>query len=217
VASVQESVATSPVVAVFDLDGTLVPRATVARFAHELTGTGGALRGLARGLLAMALRRRRSQLKVAALDRVLRGRPLAAVRAEGHRFARRLLRRHVDPAMADRLRSHRRQGHHLVLLTGALDVYAEHVGDELGIDAVVATRVVANRHGHCTGQLLDARLVGNTKARALERHLQRVGIDPESCIIHAYSDSRADRPFLRWARQLPRPEPPSPGPGGARG
>jgi HAD superfamily hydrolase (TIGR01490 family) len=210
VRSGHESGSTRPVVAVFDLDGTLVGRASVARFARELTGTGGALLGFARGLLAMVLRRRRAQLKASALDRILRGRPLAAVRAEGRRFARRLVRRHVNPSMADRLRSHRRQGHHLVLLTGALDVYADHVGEELGVDAVLATRVIANRHGHCTGQLLDDRLVGEAKAQALERHLQHVGIDPESCIIHAYTDSRADRPFVQWTRQLPRPEPCSP-------
>jgi phosphatidylglycerophosphatase C len=207
VAAALESAPASPVVAVFDLDGTLVARASVARFARQLTGTGGALRALARGLLAMALRRRRAQLKATALHGILRGRPIAALRAEGRRFARRLLRRHVNEAMADRLRWHRRHGHHLVLLTAALDVYADHVGDELDVDAVLATPVVANRHGHCTGQLLEDRLVGEAKARVLEHHLRHVGIDPESCIIHAYSDSRADRPFLRWARQLPRPEP----------
>jgi HAD superfamily hydrolase (TIGR01490 family) len=206
--SIERQMDAEPAVAVFDLDGTLVGRASIARFVCHLAGPAGTVRALGHGVLGLCVRPRRAQFKTAALRRVLHGRPLIDVRRQGRRFAHRLMRSHLSDDMVANLRRHRRAGHHLVLLTSALDVYAEPLGAELGFDAVIAARVIADGAGVCTGQVLDPHLVGREKAAALERHLLQIGFDPATVPITAYADGRSDRPLVEWAGiGPPRPAP----------
>jgi HAD superfamily phosphoserine phosphatase-like hydrolase len=200
---------------VFDLDGTLVGRGSLPRFVHQLAGCGGLARALAAGAVALLRSPRPSRFKPAALDRILRGRPVVEVRAEGRRFALRLLCSDLRDPVMRAFRRHRHAGDHLVLLTSALDVYAEPLGDQLGFDAVLATRVVVDGDRRCTGELLDADLAGIKKAVALEQYLIGIGADPARAVVHVYADGRVDRPLVRWVEQVP-PRP-HPGESGARG
>jgi putative phosphoserine phosphatase/1-acylglycerol-3-phosphate O-acyltransferase len=190
-------------VAVFDLDGTLIGRGSLVRFVRHLGGRVGLLGAAVSGVLNTIRHRRRDAFKSGALARVLATRPYDELQREGRRFAVRLVSTQLRDEPGDALERHRQLGHRLVLLTSALDLYADHVGALLDVDDVLAVRVYCDESGRCTGRLVPPTLTGIDKARELEAHLRRLGMDPATVAIHAYADGRSDRPFVRWAHQSP--------------
>jgi HAD superfamily hydrolase (TIGR01490 family) len=181
--------------ALFDLDGTLLPPP-------------GAERLLIRRLLAAG---HVSPLRLAACGAVIAGRKLrgdrwaqqrskdwlaalalATVEAEARRLAGTLAER-ARPAVRQRLREHAARGDRTVLLTGALDFVAEPLGETLKFDEVCATRCVV-ADGVFTARpplrhpFRDAKL-------ALARELaDRSGTTLDRC--WAYGDSRHDVTLL---------------------
>ena len=123
----------------------------------------------------------------------LAGRPLADVRKAGEAFAADLERR-VDPAALERVRWHRDQGHELVLVSASLELYLAPLGDLLGFDAVLATRLVIDGEDRVTGSLDGANVRGAEKVR---RFRQWLGGD--LCELWAYGDSDGDRELLALA------------------
>jgi phosphatidylglycerophosphatase C len=196
----------TPAVAVFDLDGTLTKPFSLPLFVVRLVGAGPAAIAVGRGVLAVIRCPRRRRFKAAVLASVLRDRQLAEVRGVGERFAADLFRLRLRNELADRVAHHRRQGAYLLIVTCALDVYVEPFAAALDFDGVVAAQVLADASGRCTGELHDANLRGDRKARAVEEHLRSAGLDPAVTVVHAYGNSRDDEALLAWARQpLPRP------------
>jgi phosphatidylglycerophosphatase C len=186
-------------VAVFDLDGTLARHGSLVGFARLLAGPRGALAALARGMAGSGLPPRREAFKRTALARLLRGRSAAEVRARGRSYAERTLADRMRSEVAAHLDEHRDAGHQLVLVTKALDVYVEPLAGRLGFDATLAPRVEIV-DDVCTGRVLDDDLVGEGKAAALLRLLERKGWDPAR--LHVYGDSHADAPLYELAEKL---------------
>jgi len=185
------------VVAVFDFDGTLTRRDTLAPFLARVGGRGRLAAAFAREAIAVAQwatgRQDIDAVKRRIVRRVLAGTPVEAARRAALVHAEAIargLRRDALP----RIRWHREQGHRLVLASAGLDLYLEPVGAALGFDDVLCSRL-AERAGRFTGELAGADCTGAEKLRRLEALLGGLhGVE-----LHAYGDSAGDAALLRVA------------------
>ena len=190
-----------PVVAAFDVDGTLTTRDCVVPFLRELVGTHRLVHSVLRrpgrsGRAAM--RRDRDTFKAIAVA-TLAGRSMEEVAERGRRFARERAARWLRPDTTGRLAWHLESGHEVVLVSASLEPYLGPLGDSLGVAASLCTRFEVDADGRLTGRLLGDNCRGMEKVRRLEDWL--AGRDVE---LWAYGDSagdaellaRADRSFL---------------------
>jgi HAD superfamily hydrolase (TIGR01490 family) len=113
---------------------------------------------------------------------------------------RRLMQEHVGELMLRRLsapavrriREHRSAGHQTVLITGALQWFAEPIAPLF--DHVQAT-ILAAEDGRFTGDLVEPPLVGEARAAWLRSYAADHGADLARS--YAYADSHSDLPLLR--------------------
>lgn len=197
------------VVAAFDFDETLTRRDTVVPFLRRLAGD----RGLALGLLARshrmapaAMRRNRDALRAMATDQVFRGRLIADVDVHARDYGDQIFAVGLRPDTAARLAWHRDAGHRTVIVSASYEAYVQVVGEHLGVDAVLATRLEVES-GRCTGRLLGANCRGPEKLRRLQGWLDEQGLMLDEVSLWAYGDSAGDRELLavadhpHWVRE----------------
>lgn len=190
-----------PVLAVFDLDGTLTRGDTLFAFLRFVCGARRFLLRLplavpalvagALGLLA------RSRAKEAVLVVFLRGMPRFDLALRGNAFAREVLPGMLRPQAMEKLAWHRAAGHVCVLLSASPDVYVEPFGHAAGFDEVLATRLQYDAAGTATGRIEGANCRGEAKLRRLEERFGPL----EELSLHGYGDSPADRYFLERCEQ----------------
>jgi phosphatidylglycerophosphatase C len=186
------------VVAAFDVDGTLTTRDCVTPFLRRAAG-----RRLATTLLlhpvalATALARRdRDRLKELACS-ALRGLDAEAVDRLGAAFGREVASDRMREDTTARLRRHRELGHTIVLASASLDAYLVPLGELLGADAVVCTRLERGTDGRLTGRLVGGNCRGPEKAHRVREWLDSAGLaDAE---LWAYGDSPGDAELLSAA------------------
>lgn len=181
--------------ALFDLDGTLLPppgaeRLLIRRLLAQ--GTLSPLRFAVCILLVAGRKLRGDRWAQQRSKDYLVDLPLAAVEAEARRLGGMLAER-VRPTLGKRIRDHAVHGDRTVLLTGALDLIAEPFAETLGLDETCATRCVAGhdvflarpplRHPFREAKLALAREIA-------ERH----GTTLATC--WAYGDAHHDIPLL---------------------
>ncbi|MFT3876006.1 MAG: HAD-IB family phosphatase [Propioniciclava sp.] len=192
------------VLAVFDLEGTLVASSLVTQYLSVM----GQLRALAqlpgemadlvgkagvylqaerrdRGEFVRAFSRRYAGTKVADIERVVAG-----------DWGQNLVRS-IRPGALARIEEHRAAGHRTVLVTGSLDLFAAPLVPLF--DEVVASRMEV-RDGVLTGYLATPPLVDEARAQWLKDYAVRHGIDLSRS--HGYGDSIAD---ASWLQLLGRP------------
>lgn len=185
-----------PVVAAFDVDGTLTTRDCVVPFLRELVGTVTLVGAVARRPAAASgalLRRDRDALKALAVG-ACRGRPASEVDRAGRAFADTRARQWLRPDTTARLRWHLAEGHRVVLVSASLRPYLEPLGEHLGVSDVLCTTFETDGSGTLTGRLLGANCRGPEKAERL-----RVWLGGETAEIWAYGDSSGDRELLALA------------------
>ena len=203
-ASVEGTVAT---VAAFDFDGTLTDGGSVFPFLVSVRGYWPVLRAVA--LLSPELLRAAlvggtaaDQVKEKLFTRLLGGLPVDVVNERGRRFAGEHLARHLRADTKHRLDWHRRQGHHVVIVSASPECYVAPAAAMLGADAVVATRLAVGGGGlltggyegqNCRGAEKYARLVVHLRAHGL---LRNGDVQPE---LWAYGNSRGDLRLLNAA------------------
>lgn len=196
-------------VAAFDFDETLTRRDTVVPFLRRLAGD----RALTLGLLArshrlapVALRRNRDALRAMATDQVFRGRPIAEVEAHARDHGDDIFAVGLRPDTASRLAWHRDAGHRVVIVSASYEQYVHVVGEHLGVDAVLATRLEVDS-GRCTGRLLGPNCRGAEKVSRLIGWLESEGLALDEVTLWAYGDSSGDRELLaaadhpHWVRE----------------
>ena len=188
-------------VAAFDFDETLTRRDTVVPFLRRLTGG----RSVALGLLArshrlapVALRRNRDALRAMATDQVFRGRSIAEVEAHARVHGDEVFAVGLRPDTAARLAWHRDAGHRVVIVSASYEQYVHVVGEHLGVDAVLATRLEVES-GRCTGRLLGPNCRGAEKIARLHGWLESEGLTRHEVTLWAYGDSSGDRELLAAA------------------
>ena len=100
--------------------------------------------------------------------------------------------RRMYPEGVRRIREHKRAGHRVLLLTGALDVVVEPLAELLEVDVDCAHLLV--RDGRLTGDLESPPPAGEARATLLEEYAARRGIDLRESF--AYADAISDLPML---------------------
>lgn len=192
------------VLAVFDLEGTLMPGSLITQYFSVM----GRLHSLAalpvefvdlvgkanvylqaerrdRGEFVRAFSRRYEGTKVADIERLVAG-------AWGSS-----LRRRIRPGALARIEEHRAAGHRTVLVTGSLEVFTKPIADLF--DEVVASQM-ETRDGVLTGYLALPPLVDEARAQWLKDYAGRHELDLSRS--HGYGDSIAD---ASWLQLLGRP------------
>jgi HAD superfamily hydrolase (TIGR01490 family) len=113
-----------------------------------------------------------------------------------HEIVRETLHEIVDPLVfaeaADLIEEHRAAGREIVIVSSSGAEMVEPIGEMLGVDRVVATRMVIE-DGRYTGEI-DFYAYGENKAVAVREVAAEGGYDLGDC--HAYSDSITDLPML---------------------
>ena len=113
-----------------------------------------------------------------------------------HEIVRETLHEIVDPLIyaeaADLIEEHRAAGREIVIVSSSGAEMVEPIGEMLGVDRVVATRMVTE-DGRYTGEI-EFYAYGENKAAAIRELAEREGYDLEAS--YAYSDSVTDAPML---------------------
>ena len=201
--------------AVFDLDGTLTKADTSLSFLSAACAAWRVPVGMAEAFLwgvpdfvraTLHETRDRSQglgsvrgrmeglIHQRVAGRCLRGRRVEDVAPFAASFAALVVRDWLRDDARGRVKAHRDEGHHLVMATASLDVYAQPVADFLGFHDVVATRLEI-LDGVYTGRFVGPHCWGREKLRRVKAVLDPLG----EMVIHAYGDSPGDGPLLAAA------------------
>lgn len=188
------------IVAVFDMDGTLLPSNVVESYLrmrlaglaapHRARELGVAARRLPGWLLA---ERRDRGTFLRDIYREYEGASLAELEALvddeiGHAMLARM-----SGAALRRVREHRAAGHRTVLVTGAIRALTRPLAPLF--DDVAAARLEVTADGRCTGRLAEQPLVGEARAAWLRVYAREHDVDLSAS--YAYADSASDLPLLR--------------------
>jgi phosphatidylglycerophosphatase C len=187
-------------VAVFDLDGTLTWRDTLAPFLMSfLRRHPWRVLGLWRlpfALLSFALRHRdRGLLKSRVIRMVMSGASRTDVDSCAGSFVDSMRpRRRLRPTALAALEAHRAAGDHLILLSASPDLYVPRIGRALGFERTLCTEIEW-RGDRLVGALKTANRRGAEKARCLSwLRTQYRGLP-----VVAYGNSASDLDHLRQA------------------
>ncbi len=187
-----------PVVAAFDVDGTLTTRDCVAPFLRRVAGLRlpiALLRAPVR-LVRALLRRDVDSIKTLACGAV-GGLEASVLAREGEAFARHVHEAWLRSDTVARLERHRALGHRVVLVSASLDPYLTPLGALLEVDGVVCTRLEVGADGRATGALVGGNCRGPEKERRLRAWLE--DRDLAGAELWAYGDSTGDAELLRMA------------------
>jgi len=186
--------------AFFDLDKTVIARASMVAFGKPLYRAGL----LSRWLLLRALygqlvylylgadEARMAKMREAAL-RVTAGWSQDHIRS----LVRETLEEVIDPIIYDEalelIRRHQAEGRKVFIVSASPQEIVDPLAHYLGVDDVIATRPEVDEHGRYSGGV-DFYSYGPSKVVAMEEAAERYGIDLAAS--YAYSDSITDEPML---------------------
>lgn len=180
-------------VAVFDFDGTLTRRDTLLPF---LRRTRGASRtSIALLANSMLLARDRDAAKAGVLRRLLAGQDVDELRAAADVFADVVIQRGLRASVLERVQWHTSEGHDRVIVTASPELYVAPIGERLGFDAVLGTRLETDGNGHLTGRLDGRNCRGPEKVERLRAWLG----GSDDATVYAYGDSSGDRQLWEFA------------------
>jgi HAD superfamily hydrolase (TIGR01490 family) len=104
----------------------------------------------------------------------------------------------VDAEVLARLREHERAGHRVILLSGTPSPLLDAIGQSLGISDSVGTPLIV-RNGRYTGASLSPACQGAHKVTRLKQHLSEAANGVDWAHSFAYADSHTDIPVLACA------------------
>ncbi len=192
-----------PTVAAFDFDGTLTYGGSVVRFLVRVRGVLPVARAVTQDLprlvrAAVVGGTASDDAKEALFGRLLAGFPAGELDRIGSEFAEEHLRRRLRPDTLDRLEWHRKQGHHVVVVSASPECYVRPAAVLLGADAALGTRLAVG------GDLLTGRYEGKN-CRGAEKYarlmgwIRSQGLGASHPVLWAYGNSRGDRRLLEAA------------------
>ncbi len=187
------------VLAVFDVDGTLVETNIVEYFFwmrlkdQPLNEWPGFLAEMARKAPRWLYLERRSRAEFQrSFYREYEGLDQEVMRRLGEEALNEVTLRRIYPEGMRRIREHKRAGHRVLLLTGALDVVVEPLAELLEVEVDCAHLLV--RDGRLTGDLAAPPPAGEARGTLLEEYAARTGVVLAESF--AYADSLSDLPML---------------------
>ena len=193
----------APVVAAFDLDGTLTDGGSVFAWLQFIAGRGRTWRAalsLAVPLAIGALRSSRwaDNAKERLFVKLLAGLDVLDVTQRSRTFAHAHLEHEGRALLLARLAWHRAQGHDVVIVSASPQIYVNVMTEELKANGGLGTRLAVDPRGRLTGGYLGKNCRGTEKLRRLDEWTaQRHYSAPP--IIYAYGNSRGDRRLLSAA------------------
>jgi len=101
----------------------------------------------------------------------------------------------LRPDVAEVLRQHQAQGHQMVLVSGAFEELLACLGERLGVQHVVGTRLELNR-GRYSGRAAKPSCFGDDKVALLTKFLVNSGLEVDLSQSFSYGDSIFDVPVL---------------------
>lgn len=190
-----------PVVAAFDLDGTLTRGGSMWPFLVAVRSLGPVAWAAVSvaPLLALAALlggRWADDAKEALMRRTLAGLAADDVSVQAAAFGRRHFSRRRRSDVVGRLEQHRRQGHRVVVVSASPELYVSAVADMLGADAVIATRMAVGSDGRLTGGYSGRNCRGSQKLERLQRWTDA---HAPGALVWAYGNSAGDRCLLAGA------------------
>ena len=187
--------------AVFDLDGTITRSDTLAPYlwGYLWRRPWRVLRGF--GGLPVALRypftHDRGAVKGAAVQAILGG----ATREELDRWTEKFLGELLPHGLFDEalaaIDRHRKNGDRLLLMSASTDIYVPRIGQRLGFDEVICTKVRWRPDGRLDGRLASQNCRGEEKQRCLAAVVARDKPDR----IYAYGNSSSDLAHMKLAHE----------------
>ncbi len=204
---VTEGGRTAPVVAAFDFDGTLTRGGSVIPFLVWVRGFVPVAITMLRELPLLAKGvvfsgPAADQAKERLFARLLAGLASEELEKSGYSFAEHHLRRRLRPVVRSRLDWHLDRGHRVVIVSASPEIYVRYVGELLGADGVVATRLAVGGGGlltgryegkNCRGPEKYARVVGWIRAQGFG------GAGYRQPVLWAYGNSRGDLRLMESA------------------
>ncbi len=189
----------SDVLAVFDVDGTLVETNVVEYFlwmrlrAQPVEEWPAFMAQMARQTPRWLYLERRSRAEFQrSFYREYDGLDYAVMKGLGREALDAVTLRRIYPEGMRRIREHKRAGHRVLLLTGALDVVVEPLAELLEVEVDCAHLLV--RDGRLTSDLAAPPPAGEARGTLLEEYAARNGIVLSESF--AYADSLSDLPML---------------------
>jgi alcohol-forming fatty acyl-CoA reductase len=189
----------SDVLAVFDVDGTLVETNVVEYFlwmrlrAQPLEDWPAFIARMLRQAPRWFYLERRSRAEFQrSFYREYESLDPEVMRQLGREALDAVTLRRIYPEGMRRIREHKRAGHRVLLLTGALDVVVEPLAELLEVEVDCAHLLL--RDGRLTGDLQSPPPAGEARAALLEDYAERNGILLAESF--AYADSLSDLPML---------------------
>jgi phosphatidylglycerophosphatase C len=193
----------APVLAAFDLDGTLTEGGSVFEWLRLIAGRSTANRAafsLAFPLVIGVIRSGESadNVKERLFHTLLAGREVADVTQRSREFAIEHLRTHVREHVAARLAWHLQQGHDVVIVSASPQIYVDVMAAQVKAHGALGTRLAVDARDRFTGSYLGKNCRGSEKMRRLQEWIDERGY-PSPPEIYAYGNSRGDRRLLRGA------------------
>ena len=193
----------TPVVAAFDLDGTLTEGGSVFPWLRHVAGSARTFQRTLRLIVPLSIGAIRSgQWADSAKERLfhglLAGRTLDDILDQSRSFALEHLAHEGRANVLARLAWHLAQGHDVVIVSASPQIYVEVIAEALGAVAGLGTRLGVDPRGTLTGSYLGRNCRGREKMRRLDAWI--VARDYEiPPTVYAYGNSRGDRRLLSGA------------------
>lgn len=187
----------NPVVAAFDVDGTLTVRDCVFPFLARVGRTRFLVRMCMRAprIVRLVAARDRNGLKELCVAASLGGQSVEAIESVGAQFAAQVAGSWMRDDVCRRLRWHQDEGHVVVLVSASLSPYLLPLGDLLEVDAVLCTEP-EEENGVYTGALRGANCRAGEKLERLRAWAAGAGITGDDWLQYAYGDSAGDTVML---------------------
>ena len=187
-------------IAAFDFDGTITKRDALVSF---LIHSFGLSTTLYKGICLVPAflnylfnRLTRQQIKETILTAYFKGIPEEHMQQLAQTFSTsKGLQRLLRPEALRRIYWHRSQGHHLFIVSAAIQNYLNPWAKSMGFEDVIASRLEITPQGTITGHLNGLNCWGPEKVRRLKEVLG----SKENWILYAYGDSRGDKELLEFA------------------
>ncbi len=193
-----------PVVAAFDLDGTLTEGGSVVKWLSHVAGWAPTYRAMATHLPSMAYGAVMSgtaadTAKESLFRRTLQGRTLEEVTEASRDFAHHHVTKELRPAVRARLDEHLALGHRVVLVSASPELYVGVIAEFLGAHGFLGTRLAVDPLGRMTGGYLGNNCRGEEKLRRLTEWVDHLSVGDNKPELYAYGNSRGDRRLLAAA------------------
>ena len=188
--------------ALFDLDGTLLPGDSDHAFGEFLVQLGWADGAeFARRNDGFYADYQRGRLDIAAYIEFItepwRGRPLDEARAASRQFIEKVIEPMLRREAFELIERHRAAGEQLAIVTATNDFVTRPIADLLGVPDLIATELERDDGGRATGAIRGVPAYREGKVARVQAWLAGRGASLEACERSVfYSDSTNDLPLL---------------------